>query len=305
MADTADTLVSVIREVTPGVTPTTTPAFKYLDFSDFNLNLDPANQITSDIVKANRAASDTVMTGYSVSGSASGELRRDTTLDWLIESGIGGAFASKVAKGGSTNFYQTFEQQMVTGAGSKAYFAYSGCQVSKLGFAVDASAKATWSADIVGMAQTQRTAIMSGATYAAATQGPLLSGAGNGSITIAGLTATFYSLDLQIVTNRSPKFALISQNAFGISTGGNRQITLTLQLYRDDISPEAVFLPNTPISVSTMIGSGAGNALTFSMARMFAKPPKRATNGDSEMVEVELVAAHDATAGTDITITQS
>lgn len=217
MADVADTQVAVIREVVPGTT-NATPGFKYLDFNDFSLNLDAANQISSDIVKPNRGASDVVMTGYSVSGSMSGELRRDTTFDWVIESALGGAFASKVSKGGGANLYQTFEEIITTGATSKTYRTFAGCQISKLGIAVDASAKATWSADVVGMSQTQRTAILTGATYAAATQGPLLSGAGLGSINIAGLSPTYYSLDLQIVTNRSPKFSLFTQNAFGIST---------------------------------------------------------------------------------------
>ncbi|SEJ87519.1 hypothetical protein SAMN05518849_11684 [Sphingobium sp. AP50] len=305
MADTADTILSVIREVTPGVTPTAAPGFRYLDTTDATFNTSAANQITSDITRANRAPGDMVTSGFSVDGSLAGEWRRDTTLELVLESALGSAKASNKIVGGSGNIYNTFEQRMTTGTGSFLYFANAGCRTSEFGLTLDAQSKATWSGSIIGMAQTQRTAIMTGATYTAATQGKLIDGSGAGSITIAGLTATAYSIDLRVTTNLSPKFGLFAPDAFGIATGGNRVTTITIQGYRDDLNPDTVFARNTPIPVSFALGGGVGNVTTVAMPRCFAMPLERQTADNSEMWSVQLYAANDTTLNSEVFFTFS
>lgn len=303
MANVADTIYSVVRETVAGTT-NATPAFKYLDVTDANFQLE-STMLSSEVLKANRAAGDSIEQGFYVTGNFKTDFRRDTTVDMLLEGGFGNTFATNTLKAGSTDLSHTFEQKMISAAGGPLYFRYNGVQVTDLGLTVDPTSKVELSGNVIGMAQTNGSAIITGATYAAATQGSLFSGGSAGSITIAGLTGTYYSLDFKIAHTRSPKFGLFNPNAFGIATGGNRQATLSLQLYRDDFNPETVFAQNTNIAVSFSFGTGAGNVYTFNMARCWAKRPTRTTNENNELVTVELTASNDATAATDVSVTKS
>lgn len=303
MANVADTIYSVVRETVPGTTPAT-PAFKYLDITDASFQIE-SSMLSSDVLKANRAAGDSIEQGFYTTGNFKTDFRRDTTVDMLLEGGFGGTFSSNVLKAGNTDLTHTFEQKMTTSAGTPLYFRNTGTMITDLNVTVDPTSKAELTGNFIGLAQTNATAIVTGATYAAATQGPLYSGGSNGSITIAGLSAVYYSLDFKISHQRSAKFGLFNPNAFGIGTGANRQVTLTLQLYRDDLNPETVFGVNTPIAVSFAFGSGANNVYTFNLPRMFAKRPTRTTNDNNELVTVELTGANDATAATDVSVTKS
>lgn len=303
MANLADTTYSVIREVVAGTTPAP-PAFKRLDITDATFTLE-SSMLNSEVLKSNRAAGDSVEQGFYVNGNFKTDFRRDTTVDLMLEGGFGGTFATNVLKAGNTDLSHTFEQKMLSNTGSPLYFRAAGSQITDLGITVDATSKVELSGSFIGLGQTNANAIITGATYADATQGPLYTGGGAGSITIAGLTATYYSLDFKIAHTRSPRFGLFNPNALGISTGGNRQVSLTLQLYRDDLNPESVFVQNTPIVVSFAFGSGANNVYTFSLPRMFAKRPARSTNENNELVTVELTGANDATAATDVSVTKS
>lgn len=300
MANLSDTTYSIIREATAGVVPAT-PAFKPLDVNSFDITLE-SNMLTSEVMRANRAAGDSYEQGFYTTGSLSTDFRNDPAIDLILEGGFGGAFASKVLKAGSTDYSHTFEQKMV-GATTPLFFRNTGAQITSVGVKVDATTKAEFTAEFTGLAQMTATAPIASATYVAGTQGPLIGGGSAGSITIAGLAASYFSLDLKVSHERSASFALFNPNASRISTGSNRSAVLTLMLYRDDLSIETVFAPNTPISVAFTLGSGA-NAYTFAATRMFAKRPKRDTSDNNEMVTIELTTANDADVGTDITCTK-
>lgn len=300
MANLSDTIYSIIREESAGVVPAT-PAFKPLDVNSFDITLE-SNMLTSEVMRANRAAGDSYEQGFYTSGSLSTDFRNDPAIDMLLEGGFGGVFASKVLKAGNTDYSHTFEQKMI-GKTTPLFFRNTGAQLTSVGITIDATTKAEFSAEFTGLAQMTGTAPLASATYVAGTQGPLIGGGSAGSITIAGLNASYYSLDLKVTHDRSASFQLFDPNASRISTGSNRSAVLTLMLYRDDLSLETIFAPNTPVSVSFTLGSGA-NSYTFTMPRTFAKRPKRDTSDNSEMVTIELTAANDATAGTDITCTK-
>jgi len=299
MANSADTTYGIIREATVGVIPAT-PALKVLDTNSFDWTAE-STMLASDVMKANRAAGDTLEQQFYVTGSMSSDFRNDPAIDMILEGGFGGTFASKVLKAGSTDLSHTIEAKML--GTTTLYTQLSGNLITSVGVKVDAASKAEFSSEFIGLSQATRTAIVTGATYVAPTQGPLIGGGSAGSITISGITGTFYGLDLKVGHSRAAKFGLFNQNAFGISTGANRTATLTLQLYRDDFSPETVFAANTPVPVSFTLGTGT-NSYTFSMARCFAKRPKRETQDNNEIVTIELTAVHDGTALTDITCTK-
>lgn len=303
MASVSDTTYGSIRETTSGVTPGN-PAFTNFDTNSFELNLE-SNFITSEMMKANRAAGDSIATGFYCSGNFTADFHRNTALEQWIESGFGGLFDEDgVLKAGALDSTQTLEQRMVGKGNAPMFFRSTNSLATSVGITVDATAKAEFSADFMGLAYSNSTAMLAGASYVPAVKGPLIAGGTVGSIDIEGLNATFYSLDLTVAHTRSPKFGLFNHNAFGITTGANRQTTLTLTLYRDDLSAESVFRPNVPVAVNFTLG-GVGEGYTFALPRCFTTGPRRETNDNSELVTVELIAADDLTLGTDVQISKS
>ena len=107
MADTSDTLISVIPEVTPGVTPAT-PAFKNIRVTSETLT--PAFEtLVSAEIRADATVSDVRRSGISVSGDIGFELHRDAQFDDLLAAAVRGAWATNVAKGGTTNLQAVYE----------------------------------------------------------------------------------------------------------------------------------------------------------------------------------------------------
>lgn len=301
MANVSDTTYASIREATSGVTPPT-PAFTNFDTNSFELNLE-SNFITSEIMRANRAAGDSIATGFYCSGNFTADFHRNTALEQWIESGFGGIFAGNILKAGNLDSTQTLEQRMI-GRDGPMFFRSTNSLATSVGITVDATSKAEFSADFMGLAYTNSIAMLTDATYTPAVKGPLIAGGTVGSVTIEGLDATFYSLDLTVAHTRSPKFGLFNHNAFGITTGANRATSLTLTLYREDLSAEQVFKPNVPVAINFTLGA-TGEGYTFALPRCFTTGPRRETNDNSELVTIELIAANDDTLGTDVQITKS
>lgn len=302
MANPSDTTYSIVREVVFGTTPAT-PAFKSFDYipgSDLSYDMKSLN---SDVLKQNRAAAGYRKVGGNVSGSLKSQLRRDTNIDMLIESIVGGAFTTNVAKGGNTDFSHTIEKKMVD-SGNSMYWRYTGVQVSKLGITASSDSNAEVSFDFVGMGSPLPTsAIITGATYTAPTQGTLLTGLDFGTITVAGLTAVFSSLDFSIDQTREAQPALGSAYAVGVGASGNRAVKLTLKLYRKDISPETLFYGDTPVAVSFSIGTGA-NGYKIDLPVCVAATPKNEVSGSSALVSIDLMAQYDPVSGTDVMFTR-
>lgn len=302
MANLSDTTYSVVRETVEGTTPAT-PAlsnFDYIPGSDLTLD---AKLLSSDVLKANRAMAGLGKVNFVGGGSLKTHFRRDTVIDMFLESALSGTFATNVLKAGKTDSTHTIEKKMIQ-AGSPLYFRYTGMQVSKFGLTVDASSNAEATFDFIGVDRTTSTSAIVGATVGAVTQGALLDGSDVGTMTIAGLTGVFQSLELSVSHDRTPRFVLGSPKSVGTSTKGFRTVKLTVKLYRDSLNPETVFIPDTPVAVSFALGSGTGNVYTFALPAVVGSVPKD-EGGNDAMVTVEMTAQYDNTAQTDISITKS
>lgn len=299
----ADTIYSIVRETVEG-TINATPAFKGLDYIPGNEFSIDAKTLSSDVLKQNRAMAGLAKTGFSATGSLKTQFRRDTSLDLLLESALSGTFSTNVLKGGNTDSFHTIEKKMFNGA-TPLYFWYRGMVAKKFGLSVGAGANAEATFDFIGMGRTTGTVAQTGATYTAPTQGPLYTGNDVGTISIAGITGTYMSLDLSVEHNRDAQFALGSTGSIHTGTSGFRTVKLTAKLYRTDLSPETVFLPDTPIAVSFQIGAGTGNAYTVALPAVVGSIPKDEVNSSSALVSVEMTAQYDSTSGTDISITKS
>lgn len=300
MANPADTLFSVVRETVAGTVPAT-PAFKTFDALSSSGFTYETPMITSDALKANRGIANNRRGPGSATGTLAGEFRRDTTNDMLIEGAIGGAFSSDVATAGATDFYHTVEKKMVEGA-APMYFRYSGCLVNSMSLSIDPKNKGEISFALTGMSETKGTAIVTGATYGAPTQGVMLIGTDVGSINLGGATAQYASLEFSVETNREAQFALFNPSAIGIGTGANRSVKLTVKAYRRSLALDTLLASDTPVAVEFSIGA-AGTGYKFSMPAMVASAPKDEVSGNSALVSIELMAQNDAT-GVDLKVTR-
>lgn len=294
----------VVRETTEGTTPAT-PAFKGLDYIPGSTSFSAESKtLSSEVLKAGRASGKLAKTNYSSKGSLKTDFCRDSSVDLLIESGIGGAFTANVAKAGGTDFTHTIEQKMPVG-GVGGITRYPGLTVSKFGLSVDAESKAQVSLDFVGMAPTSNATALAGSTYTAPVQGPLIVGDDVNTITIGSLTATFTSLDLSIDHKRNPRFGLGSLNSLGTGTEGMRDVKLTVKMFRTDWNPEAVLNNDNAVSCAFTLGP-VGNAYTFTLpAIQSATLVKDEANGSNMLVTVDLVGSYDNTLGTDLQVTKS
>jgi hypothetical protein len=156
------------------------------------------------------------------------------------------------------------------------------------------------------MGRSNATAIITGATYAAASQGALLDGTDVGTISIAGLTGTFLSLDLSVESNRESKWALGNAGSVGTGTSGFRTVKLTVKMYRSGLAAYTATASDAPVAVSFTLGAGAGNAYTVAIpAAIYSAHANDETSGSNAFVTLEFMGSFDATSGTDISITKS
>ncbi|THD35712.1 MAG: hypothetical protein E7773_10215 [Sphingomonas sp.] len=301
MANPADTKFNIIRETVEGTTPTT-PAFTSLEYSSGNdLKVD-SKTISSEVMRQSRTATGHRKVGKKTTGSFKFPLRRDTATDLLLESVCSGTFVSDVLKGGNTDTFHTIEKQMKEGA-TTLYFAYAGQIATKFGLSVTPDGFADVTFETTGLAKTQRTAIITGATYAAATQGPLLAGP-DITVSIAGLTADYASFDFSIDQSRDAKLKLGAVSAFGTGTVTNRAVKFTAKIFRKDLSPETTFTADTPVNIVITMGS-AGNGYSITIpAAVCTVDPTDEVSSASALVSLEFTAANDTTTGTDVIITR-
>jgi hypothetical protein len=303
MANPADTTYSIIRETVEGTTPAT-PAFRNLDYipgNEFKLD---SKLLTSDVLKQNRAMAGLAKVNTAPLGDFKTHFRRDTALDLLLESALSGTFSSNVLKGGTTDTFHTIEKKMIEVR--PGLHRFTGMIVDKFGLTVDASSNAEATFGFRGMGRSNATAIITGATYAAASQGALLDGTDVGTISIAGLTGTFLSLDLSVESNRESKWALGNAGSVGTGTSGFRTVKLTVKMYRSGLAAYTAAASDAPVAVSFTLGAGAGNAYTVAIpAAIYSAHANDETSGSNAFVTLEFMGSFDATSGTDISITKS
>lgn len=302
MANPSDISYSIIKEVTAGTTPAT-PAFMiFPHVLGDNLQLNSENN-TSQVLMAGRNGAGNVKVGYSTSGSLRTDFRRGNNIDLLLESGLCGAFSSNVLKASDTDTYLTVEKRFKEG-GSTFYRQFVGQRVGGLGITVSATESAELSVEFVGMGTAgEGTTMITGATYSAAPTTKRLTGLDVSAVTIAGVTATYVDLDLQVSNSMSPHHVLGSANAVGVGMEGAREVTLSVTVPRLSYALETALNNDTAIAVSFTIGSGA-NGYTITLPAATCAVPQDEEDGSRMMVKLDFTAQYDATEATSIKVTK-
>jgi hypothetical protein len=299
----SDTTYSLLKETTAGTTPSTGAwiPFPYIpgDMPSFT-----ADMVTSNVLQANRASAGARKAGFKVGGGLKTHFRRGNHVDALLESALSGAFATNVLKASNVDSSYSIEKKMIE-AGTPYYHRFGGCQVSDLSLSCDASGNAEISFGIIGMSRATATTVQGTTTYGTLAAAPNLMGLDVSAFTVAGLTATFRSLELSVSHNREAQDQFGQAAARGIGTSGFRTVQLKAQLYRTDLSADTLLAnADTPIAVSFTIG-GVGNGYVVSLPAANYDIPKDIEDNSKALIEINFTAAYDNTAATDLSITKN
>jgi hypothetical protein len=293
---------AIIKETAAGTTPAS-PTFltvPYIPGDQLNYS---ADMVSSNVLQASRASDGARKAGFKVEGGIKTHFRRANFMDLLLESALSGAFATNVLKAGATDTSISFEKKWLDGA-TPYYHRFTGCQVADMNLTCDASGNAEISFGVIGMGRSTATTAIASSTYTGPGAGTNLMGMDVGSFTVAGLTATFRSLELSVSHNREAQDQFGSAAARAVGTSGFRTVTLKATFYRNDLSADTLLATSdTPVAVSFSIGS-TGTGYTFTLPAANYTVPMDADDASKALIEVTFTAKYDTTAATDFSITK-
>lgn len=300
---TLDTYAFVAEGNAEGTTPTS-PNFRSFECVSYNFAPD-TKMISSQIMRTNGAAVHAGKGQVTVTGEIKTELRRDSAMELLMASALGGTWTANVLKANSADMSYTFEHARKNG-NNVTYYRSVGCTPNKFAFAVKEGTYSELTIGFMGTSVATAGGLVANATYIAPTGvGNPLDGNDVGTINVGGITATYESLEFTLDQGRDARFGL-SGSPFALSTGasGNRELKGKVRFYRDGLGPDATFSTDTPFPISITMGSVTGNILTFLMNSCVAAYPVQTNEGGNPFVDVEFIAYNDAVLGTDLQITR-
>lgn len=295
-ANSRNTNLAYVTEVTPGVTPAT-PAFKLIRLTDESLNVD-RQFVFSNELNGKRGQKSMSLVGRSGSGGTNGELSYATYDDWL-ESLFRGTWATDVLIDGDTPKTFTLEVKNETGA-TDIYKRHLGAQAESATLAFKARDTSKISFEFSSLDSDFSNAALAGATYTASNTNPIMNGADWASLTMAGLTiGCVDALSLTFKNNLSPiaclgSLPLTDQVSGGLEVTGSMSIILS----DDEYDVLRAYADGTATSLMVTVGRDAGSKYKIELPNLALEDTKIAANsGDngSMMISASIRALQSAT----------
>ena len=302
IASTARTRAAYIAETVPGVTPAT-PTFKEFRRTSGNLRTKKTT-VQSDQITLDRNVRDEYMVGQDVEGSYDFEFSADTHDD-ILAGVLCGTWATDVLVNGVTAQSFTFEETIDL-SGSYAYHRFPGCRIDTMALNFASRKAITGSINIKGLQQMLATAIISGATYTAATTTPVETAVNVASLTVAGASAKVRSLSLNIANNLRGRETVggLYVDSFGM---GMCDVTGTIEAYFESNTLYQSVLDHGGGAVSLTAGGTANKKYTFLLpaVKFLDGAVKLGGKNDDVMVSIPFRAIYDATTAGSIKITRA
>lgn len=303
MADSSQNSLAVIVEATPGITPAT-PGFKLLRITNENLvaNFD---SLVSNELRPDATVSDVRRTGIAVSGDINFELHKASIFEDLLAASVRGTWATNVAKGGILTPAFTLERKII-GASATSYLRFVGSRMGGFSLNVVPDEIVTGALKVMGTAHTAAAAIITGATYAAASTSPVMAGVDVTSLTASGITGVDYTaLTIEVDNNMRIQRKLGTTAARGVGYG-RRQITGTLGCFFEDLTAYNAFLTNaTPSIVATLSDGTDTFTITIPKVRITGGEVPTPGNDQDVMLTLNWQAIFDSGLSTDIQIARN
>lgn len=304
-ANSSEARIAYVAEATYGTTPAT-PTFKTFRTTGGGPRTNKTTQ-TSDELRADRNVPDEGLLGLGVSGAYPIEFSY-ATFDDMLEAVLRGAWTSNVLKNGVTPKYFTVEETLELGA-TDSFHRYTGCTVNTFSLAIAARAKVTGSIGLVGQKETLASAIITDATYTAATTEPILTSSAHvAALAVAGLNPVpkVRSLNLEFNNNlrERPVVGSLYTEEFG---AGRFDATGTLEAYFESQALYQAVLDHGGGALSFNIGKDANKKYTVLLPKIiFLDGAKQiGGNNDDVMVSIPFRAVLDATEACSVKITRA
>lgn len=303
-ASGAEVRVAYVAEATFGTVPAT-PAFKTVRATNGGLRTTKATG-TSDERRADRNVSDEYMLGKDSAGSYDFELSYGT-FDDFFEAALGGTWTTNVLKNGVTKKSFTIEETIELGA-TDAFSRFRGAMVN--GFTLDITAREaiTGSMDIMAVEEQLATAIVTGATYAAATTSPVLTASAHvGTVTFGAFASPKIrriSLDVTNNLRTRPTIGTLFSQEFGT---GRFDVTGTIECYFEDQAIYTAVMNHDTAAISVTVGATTANKYTILIPKAQLGDGDRVIGGtdDDIMVAIPFRGVFDTATAASLQITRA
>ncbi|SFL18583.1 phage tail tube protein [Methylorubrum salsuginis] len=304
-ANGSERRTAYVAETVFGQTPAT-PSFKLLRITGGGLRTNKGTA-TIDEIQADRNVRDELMTSQDVTGSYDFELSGDT-FDDFIAAALRGAWATNVLKNGVLRPSFTIEETINFG-GTNSFSRFAGVMVNTMSLNLPSRQKVTGSFGLMGVQETLDSAIVTGATYAAAnTNQPATSSANVGTLTVGGTTTPIRLKSLQLEVNNEMRVrdsvgTLLSAE-FGV---GRCNVTGTAEMYFEGNDQYAAVLAHGSGAISFTVGVEANKKYTILIpkARFLDGAPNKGGNTDDVMLSLPFRGIFDSTTNASIQITRA
>jgi len=278
-AESSSNRIGFIAETTEGTTPST-PAFSTMALTTDTLDAAKLQEM-SETVRSDGNMANILKLGYNVAGNIAGEFRYGA-FDSLLENVFGKSFSSDVLVNGRDRNSLSFERTVKTGS-TNNYFRYTGLHANSFTLTMPSQGKVTFSADLVGMDHSESNAIITGATYAAATSNPpIVACAGFAGLTTTGLGSNVKvrQLELSVNNNIAPRPSLEKCTSEEVMRG-QTLVSLSAELYFTDMAAYTAVMSHTDVSLQWTLGNDANEKYTFNLPKAKINAPAPNTGGNN------------------------
>lgn len=294
-----------VAETAFGVIPAT-PSFKLIRATGGNLRTTKAT-VTSDEVQADRNVRAELMTAQDVTGSYDFELTSDT-FDDLIAGALRSTWQTNVLKNGVARPSFTFEEKLNAG-GVDSFFRFPGCMVNSMSLNLPSRQKATGSFAIMGIQEVPDTAIVTGATYAAAnTNQPATSSANVGTLSVSGTTTPFRLKNLSLEVNNELRVRDAVGSLYSAEFGAGRcNVTGTIEAYFEGLDQYQFVLSHGAGAIGFTVGVEANKKYTIAIPKAQFLDGARTLGGNTDdvMISLPFRGVYDPTEQASIKITRA
>lgn len=304
-ANGSERRTAYVAETIFGTTPAT-PSFKLLRITGGGLRTNKGTT-TIDEIQADRNVRDELMTSQDVTGSYDFELSGDTFDDFMAAA-LRGAWATNVLKNGILRPSFTVEETINFG-GTNSFSRFAGVMVNSMSLNLPSRQKVTGSFGLMGVQETLDTAIVTGATYAAAnTNQPATSSGNVGTLTVTGTTTPIRLKSLSLEVNNEMRVRDAVGSLYSAEFGvGRCNVTGTAELYFEGNDQYAAVLAHGSGAIQFTVGVEANKKYTILIpkARFLDGAPNKGGNTDDVMLNLPFRGIFDSTTNASIQITRA
>lgn len=302
-ANGSGTRIAFVPETVFGQTPAT-PTFQIGRFTGAGLRTNKTTG-TSDEMRQDRNVPAEFQLGQDVAGNYDLEFSYGA-FDALLEGALFGAWSSNVLVNGIIPKSFTFEETLELGV-TDSFSRYTGVMVNTLSLEIASRAAITGTIGLMGQKEELAQAIVTGATYAAATTEPVLTASAHvAALTVAGQNYAVRRVQMELSNNlrTRPLVGDLYSAEFG---AGRFDVTGTIEAYFASNALYQSVLDHGMGALSFKVGAAANKRYQFDVpALQFGNGERTQRRNDNDvMVSIPFRGVFDATTGGSLKITRA